>query len=341
MHMNSFFKKVILGQLTVLIVFLFCGCENNNEMHSQTRDNLLGTIITISAYENISDSVFDECFSAVYEIEKKMSVNIPESEISSLNNFSEAVLSDDTYNLIQKGINYSELSNGAFDITIGAVMEKWKQGGAFIRLPEPKEIEDALPFVGYDRIRLSDNNKAEVEKGTKLDLGGIAKGYACDKTVELLKKHNIKAALLDFGGNIYAHGTKQDGSPWRVGLRNPILGEDGYVCILEVSDKTVVTSGGYERYFENEGKAYHHLLDPKTGYQAENDLLSVTIVGDISADADALSTACFVLGKEDGMRRLEDLPGFDGIFITNQNEIYITSNLKDKVTLKNTNFKIV
>jgi thiamine biosynthesis lipoprotein len=169
-------------------------------------------------------------------------------------------------------------------------------------------------------------------------LGGIAKGYACDRAVEILTSHRVKHALLDFGGNIYALGTKPDGEKWRVGIRNPVLGEDGYICVVEVADKTVVTSGGYERYFEHDGKTYSHILDPATGYPAENGLLSVSIVAGNSTDADALSTACYVLGLEAGLALLDSLPDCDGVFVTDEREVYVTGGLTGGVAISDARF---
>jgi thiamine biosynthesis lipoprotein len=175
------------------------------------------------------------------------------------------------------------------------------------------------------------------EEGMALDLGAIAKGYACDRTAEILKEKGIKHGILDFGGNVYALGTRPDGSPWRVGIKMPIIGESGLVCFLEVSDVSVVTSGGYERYFEKDGVIYHHLLDPKTGYPVSNGLLSVSIVAKSSTYADALSTACFVLGLGDGMKLVTDF-GYEGIFVTEDYKIYVTDGLKDVIKILDDRF---
>jgi len=300
-------------------------------------------VISISTYD-AKQNVYDECFNMVLDIDEKMSVNRADSEISKVNQRAgeeKTLVSDDTYKLIEKSKKFSELSDGLFDITIGAVVEKWKVSGIFAKLPKGNEIEETLPLVGYDKIELSPDNYIKLsQKGMKLDLGAVAKGYACDKAVEILKKHNVKSALLDFGGNIYVHGTKNDGSLWKVGIRNPLLNEEGYICYIEVSDKSIVTSGVYERYFSVDDENYHHLIDPRTGYPSDNGLISVTIISPISHEADILSTACFVSGVKDGLKLLEKIPDADGIFITSDKKIYMTDGLKDKIKLTNSEFTI-
>ena len=341
-RINKPFVKIgFLHILCIAILLPLVACQNAGfSLHSQSRDNLLGTVITISSYDKIPADVLEECFASVKDIEDKMSVNIADSEVARLNTLGQAQVSDELYQLIQKAVTWAERSDGAFDITIGSVMELWKNGSHFSRLPSKEEIESALPFVGYQKIKLAEGNQISLENGTRIDLGGIAKGFACDRSLEILKAHDIRNALLNFGGNIYALGTKADGSPWRIGIQNPISGESGHVCIVDVSNKTVVTSGGYERFFEENGELYHHIFDPKTGSPVKNGLLSASIVTDCSADADALSTLCFVLGLEKAIALLEGTPNCEGIFITEQRIIYATSGLQGKLVLTNSTFTI-
>jgi thiamine biosynthesis lipoprotein len=174
----------------------------------------------------------------------------------------------------------------------------------------------------------------------KLDLGGIAKGYACDKATDVLKENGVKSALLDLGGNIYALGKKLDTSDWKVGIVVPYVGENGVACSISVSDKAVVTSGGYQRFFIRDGKTYQHILDSKTGYPVDNDLLSATIVGPSATYADGFSTACFVLGREAGMALIETIPDYEAIFITEDNLIYVTSGLAGQVSILDERFRI-
>jgi len=303
-------------------------------LNSRSQVDLLGTVITISMYDNAPTEVFDVCFDALMDIDNRMSVNKPDSEISLLNNSGQAVLSADLYGLIGKAKDFSQRSKGAFDITINPVMCEWKIETEFVRLPTQSEIDEALVLVGYESMHLLEQRQIQFEKpGMSIDLGAIAKGYACDVVVGILKEKGVKYALLDFGGNIYAQGKKPDGSPWRVGIRNPQTGADGYICTVEVIDKAVVTSGGYERQFERDGVFYHHILNPKTGYPVDNELLSVTIVAPNATEADALSTACFVLGLSGGVELLDIMPGYEGIFVTKQSGIYITDGLAENVKI--------
>ena len=165
-----------------------------------------------------------------------------------------------------------------------------------------------------------------------MDLGGIAKGYAGDEAIKIYKKYGIKSAYINLGGNVVVLGTKPDGKPWRIGVQNPRAENGFYIGIVEVADKAVVTSGDYERFFEENGKRYHHILDPKTGRPADSGLISSTIVTDVSMDADALSTAAFVLGLEKGRALVESLEGVEAIFVTKDKEVYVTDGLRNSFT---------
>ena len=334
----------------VLVTAMLSACSTagvTNTKPELTRDirtDFLGTAIMISAYDKISTKTFDEAFSVVADIDAKMSVNKPDSEISTINNAAGTGIvnvSDETRSLIQTATALSATSGGAFDISVGAVMELWKADGVFCVLPDEGEIEMKQALVGYQNIQIGEDGVGLGLSGMKLDLGAIAKGYACDKALEYLKSQGIQSAMLDFGGNIYAHGTKPDGTTWNVGVRAPFPDENEPICVVSVQDVSVVTSGGYERNFEENGTVYHHILDPKTGYPAQSGLLAVTIVDVSSTRADALSTACFVLGLAEGYRLLETQEGSEGIFVTADYTIVLTPGLVGRVTLQDERFAIV
>ena len=309
----------------------------------ETRTDILGTVISITIYGDADQAIFDEAFAIVSDIDARMSANRQDSEISAIGRESgnhAVLISDDTYELIERAVGFSELCDGAFDITVGSVMELWKTGETFNTRPEDSEISRLLPLVDYRDIILSDGGVMLAEEGMKLDLGAIAKGHACDAVMEYLKAQGVETALLDFGGNIYTFGKKPDGSPWKLGIRSPIIGETGIVCAVTVRDKSVVTSGGYERYFEKGGTVYHHLLDPKTGYPADSGIISMTIIDESSARADALSTACFVLGLEKGLALLESLPGSEGIFILSDKSIVSTSGITGDINIMDERFSV-
>jgi thiamine biosynthesis lipoprotein len=175
----------------------------------------------------------------------------------------------------------------------------------------------------------------------RLDLGGIAKGYACDKAVEILKNAGVKHGIIDMGGNVYAYGAKPDGSPWRVGVKSPFAGENGYFGALAVTGRAVVTSGVYERFFEQDGRFYHHIMDPKTGGPVRNGLVSVTIVGASATQADALSTACFVLGAERGLAALAATSDAEGVFVSEDLTVRVTPGLKNLFRITDDRFRLV
>jgi len=173
-----------------------------------------------------------------------------------------------------------------------------------------------------------------------IDLGAIAKGYAADEIVKLLKDNGVSSAIIDLGGNIFVLGKKQDGSPWKVGVQNPEKSGSDTIGFVTASDKSIVTSGVYERYFEFEGKSYHHILNPETGYPYEKDVLGVSIVSDTSIDGDSLSTTLFALGVDEGLKLIESLDGVNAIFITRDHNLHLSSGFKDIFTLTNDDFKI-
>ena len=222
----------------------------------ETRANLLGTAISITIYGDTDKKVFEEAFSIVADIDTRMSANRDDSEISKIGHASGTTavpVSADTYALIERAVEISKLCGGAFDISIAPIMERWKADEFFCILPQASEISGRLPLVDYGNIILSDGSVMLAEAGMKLDLGAIAKGYACDTVLEYLKTNGVETALLDFGGNIYTYGEKPDKSPWKLGIRSPIIGESSVVCTVTVRNTSVVTSGGYERYFEKNG----------------------------------------------------------------------------------------
>nr|WP_246110687.1 FAD:protein FMN transferase [Thermosediminibacter litoriperuensis] len=293
---------------------------------------LLDTLIKISAYGNGASDAIDAAFDRISDIEKKMNANAQDSEVTAINTaagreFCE--VSPDTFYVIKRGLYFSELSGGRFDITVGPLVKIWGIGTEKARVPEEHEIKRALSLINYRDVLLDEENHGVMLKrpGMGMDLGAIAKGYAADEIIRILKEKGIKSAVADLGGNIYVLGKKPNGEPWKIGIQDPFEIRGEIFATVEVWDKTLVTSGVYERFFEKGGKRYHHLLDTSTGYPVENGLVSVTIIGDSSIDADALSTAVFSLGLKEGMRLVESLPGIEAIFVTSGREVYLTSGV--------------
>jgi thiamine biosynthesis lipoprotein len=234
---------------------------------------------------------------------------------------------DDVFAVIERAVYYAGISDGAFDPTVGPLVSLWGIGGENPRLPGQEEIDAVLPLINWRDIELNREERTVFLKrpGMVLDLGAIAKGYAADEVAAIISKARLPRAIVDLGGNILTYGTKKDKSLWRVGIQDPAESRGAYIGIVEVGEKTVVTSGVYERYFEADGVRYHHIFSPALGYPARNDLLSVTVIAGTSIDADALSTAAFVLGYEKGRALLESLAGIEGIFVFEDQSIRITA----------------
>ncbi|MDD4237280.1 MAG: FAD:protein FMN transferase [Desulfotomaculaceae bacterium] len=240
-------------------------------------------------------------------------------------------VSVDTINMIERSNYFAGSTGGAFDVTIGPVMDLWGFGESEQHVPADEEINRALSLVDYNKVKVDpDNMTAFLSKpGMSLDLGGVAKGYATDEAVKALRAMGIQHAMINAGGNVYALGAKPDGSPWRVGVQDP-RGEKGIIAILSVKDKAVVTSGDYQRYFEQEGVRYHHIVAPSTGKQAR-DVMQATVVAASATDADILSTTLFVLGSKSGMSFVQELPATGAIFVGADKQVSYTDNLTDQL----------
>ncbi|MBS4534874.1 FAD:protein FMN transferase [Clostridium sp. D2Q-14] len=344
-------RKKYIFLLIIPFILIFVGCsdkKNSSNSQEPVSDNAfyLGTIIDISIYDDVPEGIFEELFDRIEDIENKMSLNIKDSEVNEINknagkDFVE--VSSDTYDVIEKGRYYSDITDGHFDITIGPIVNLWQIGTENARIPSEKEIENNLPLINYENILLDKNNKSvKLSKNNMiLDLGGIAKGYAADELAKILDKNNINHAIINLGGNVLAIGSKPDGSPWKIGIQNPYEPRGQHIAVAKVENQTVVSSGVYERNFEKNGTLYHHILDPFTGYPIENNIQGVTIIADKSFDADGLSTGIFALGLETGMNLVEKIDGVDALFITNNKEIYISSGLKNNIDITNNEFKLM
>ncbi|MTI66222.1 MAG: FAD:protein FMN transferase [Firmicutes bacterium] len=334
-----------ISVLLLLFIFIFSGCSNKKISEPKSKTNfLLGTVITLKIYDNPKDEIFTKSFDRIKDIENKMSINIDNSEVIKINenagkNYTK--VSNDTFNVINKGKYYSKLSNGNFDITIGSLVKLWNIGTEDAKVPTENQINLKLPLINYKNITLLEKeNKVKLEKKDMiLDLGGIAKGYAADEVSNILENNDVHHAIINLGGNIYVHGSKVDGTPWKIGIQNPFEPRGDYIGIVKTKNKSIVTSGIYERYFEENGKRYHHILDPSTGYPVRNNLAGVSIIADKSIDADALSTVLFSMGLKEGKKLAETLDGVDAVFITKDKSVHITNNLKNNFKLTNNDFK--
>ena len=308
----------------LLLLLLLCGCsqDENKALNSETRF-LLDTACTVSA--DCDDETLSGAFAVCEELERLLSRTVKGSDVYRLNETDGFVsVSDDTLRLLEKSVYYGNLTDGKFDITICPVSELWDFKNQIV--PSRSEIAEALKSVDYHSIEIK-GNTANLN-GKKIDLGGIAKGYITDKVVSYLEGKGVKKALVNLGGNIKVTGK------FNIGIRKPFTEE--ILLNMPLENKSAVTSGIYERYIEKNGKIYHHILDPETGYGVENELASVTVIGDNSCDCDALSTVCMLVGNEKSAEILKD-NNAEAVFIGRDGKITLTSGLyreNDKIYFK-------
>ena len=299
----------------------------------------MDTVMICSTYgENSSDAAFaaeDE----IYRLEALLSRTREDSAVSRINSGEAGAADEEVRSLIQKAMEYSEATGGAFDITLAPVSSAWGFTEDTYRVPSQEELEALMAHVGMDHVHLTENG-VELDPGTQIDLGAIAKGYASDMVAELYEQWEIPRGLARLGGNIYAKGTRPDGGLWRVGVQDPANPEDSnaLVGILELSDAFAVTSGGYQRYFEEDGETYHHIIDPATGRPAESGLTSVTVVADRASGGgtmcDAFSTALFVMGEEKALDFWRTSGyDFDLVLVTEDGRVLVTEGIADVFTL--------
>ena len=350
MHLYS--KKTVCYFIILFLSssLLITGCMYEQTFSSDaplSKENyLLGTIVNITLYDHQSDALIDEVFSELSKLENILSVNKSNTLIDQINassGVSPVEVDEETYHLIEKSLYYSELTSGAFDITIGPIVKLWNIGFQNFRVPSQSEIDDTLPLVDYHLVTLSEaNHSVYLEKsGMQLDLGGIGKGYAADKVAQLLRQKGVQRAMINLGGNLYALGDKPNHEPWVIGIQDPLDSRGESLGSIAVSNKSIVTSGIYERYNTAEnGKTYHHLLNPSTGYPFDNEIAGVSIISDSSTDGDALSTSTFALGVKEGIDFIESLDGVDAIFVTTDRKIYITSGIKENFHLLSSDYSI-
>lgn len=287
----------------------------------------------VRAAEEIRDKVFGE----IERLEKLFSRSIPGSDVVAVNENAghRAVkVSPEVFYVTEQALEFAELTEGAFDPTVAPLTDLWGFFSDYeYRVPDPEEIKDTLPLVNYALVELEPGDRTIFlpRSGMGLELGGIAKGFIVDRTLEILAEAGVNNAYVN-AGDIGLLGTRPDGEPWRIGVRNP-RDQRGMIAVLPLINKSVDTSGDYERAFEEDGVRYHHILDPETGMPAQA-LASVTVIADTTMEADVLSTAAFVMGPDRGFKLIEELPGIDGIFVTPELEITYTSGLEDSIELE-------
>lgn len=299
------------------------------------------TITVISPSREKAKEAVEAGFIEMKKLEQRLSFFSPESEITAINRASGSTpvkVSRETLDIIKKAVEIANYTNGAFDPTIGPVMKLWRFSSQNFKpsIPPEDKIKNTLRFVDYKKIKI-DASASEIfleEKGMELDLGGIAKGYAADRAIEAIKAKGVKAALVAVAGDIKGFGLKSGLQPWKVGIQNPRPEDENIFATLYLNDKAISTSGDYQRFFIKEGKRYHHVLNPHTGYPASG-VISVSVIAPEGYAADSLSTGIFVLGPKKGIKILESM-GLDGIIVDADKKIFLTKSLKGKVNIEKT-----
>ncbi len=326
------------GNYLILFLFLFiisCHTERLYKKTSILMDTLV-SVTVVSDSKKEAESAIEEAFSEIRRLEGLINFYSSESEISMINKnagIKPVKVSRETMDVIKKAIYVSEITEGAFDITVGPLVRLWDFHKRI--KPEEEKIKEAKRYVGYRDIIIDERDSTVFlrRKGMYIDPGGIVKGYTADRVVEILKRRGIKAGLVAVAGDIKAFGRKPDGNPWIVGVRNPRSEKrDDLIATLELNERAISTSGDYERYFIIDGKRYHHILNPETGYPAE-DSVSVTVISEDGYLADGLSTGFFVLGSQKslGIAKRYNL----GLIIVDKTmKIYTTENI-DGLKIKN------
>ena len=329
-------RALTLSATYVFASLLLSGCEKEQKTISKDF-YAMDTYMSITCEGKNSQEAVETSINRIENLEKELSVTIENSEVRRINNGEKVVISEDVKYLLDRSVDIYDKTKGAFDIALYPLIERWGFRTGELDIPDNSEIKDYLKVCKTSNLRYKKGDEEiDLAEGQGIDFGGIAKGYASDEVVKILRNKNIDSAYMSLGGNVYCMGLKSDNTKWRVGIINPLKPDDtgSLLGVVSVKDKAVVTSGGYERYLEDEqtGKRYHHIIDPDTGYPADKDLLSVTIVCESGVMADGLSTACYVLGFEKAVEYWK-LYGkedkFDIIMMTEDEKIYVTKGLED------------
>lgn len=319
-----------------LLAGVLTGCSAPAEEMQQPVERSLfamNTYMTFTAYGEDAQAALQEAEECIQQVEGLWSVTDKDSEIYQANHSGgqPVTVSEETAEIISFALEMAQRTGGALDPTIYPVLTAWGFTTDSKQVPSQQQIAQLLEQVGYDRIQIN-GSELTVPDGMELDLGAVGKGYTADLVTEILRRHGVSSALISLGGNIQAIGSRPDGSDWRLGIRAPW--ESGNLGVLTVSDAAVVTSGGYENYFDDEqGNIYWHILDPSTGYPADSGLQSVTIVGREGKMCDALSTALFVMGAQSAEQYWRENGGFEMLLVTDSGEILITEGIAENFTL--------
>ena len=360
---HSCFFYLILCTVLVCPMLLFTGCGNITDADTSTTGNQpisissikLNTAIQITIYDSQDKSLLDDCLALCDRYELIFSRTNEKSELYKLNHRKDTSdkdpnadgqttpypvsgtadtwhISEDLASLLSQGLSITRESDGAFDIAIAPLTSLWDFTAEDPKVPDDAAIQKALPLCSSDGVTIDGQDITLPSDDIQFDVGAIAKGYIADRMKDLLVKKGVKSAIINLGGNVLCIGSKPDGTPFKVGIQKPFADRNETEAVMDITGKSVVSSGIYERCFKQGGKLYHHILNPQTGYPYDNGLISVTIISDQSVDGDALSTTCFALGLEDGLKFAEK-KGVQAVFITEDYELHYTDGFQDEINV--------
>ena len=327
-------KKLLLPALALALLLIACS-SGQKVLAGNTFG--LDTLVELKIYQYPNkdrDTLIDDTFDQMDQLENTLSMHVEGSDIDRLNKsagVAPVTVSDLTYRVLKDSLFFSEKTDGLFDITTGPLIDLWAIDPPDGHYPSQAELDATLPLIDYHKIQFMDDNQIELaDKGMVVNLGAIAKGTIADELKSYLISRGVKSALINLGGNVLALGSKPDGSSFVVGIQDPDSPLGNYLLSIKIADESVVSSGDYERFFVYNGKVYHHILNPKTGFPADTNIKQVTIVTANSQKADGLSTSVLLLGVQKGIQLIESLEGVEAILITKDHFVYFTEGLRDR-----------
>ena len=339
----NFMKKKITAILMVILIGIMaagCGQQQKTEQTAGTEKSAsqdifaMDTYMSVTAYGADAESAVSDAIAEIERLDALLSTGETDSEIYKLNQNGGGSISEDTSYLLERALEIWKSTDGCFEIGIYPLMQEWGFTDGNYKVPDKETLQKLLPLADSSKIDFNEKDQTVSfeQDGMEIDFGGIAKGYTSGRIMDIFREHGIKSGMVSLGGNVQVLGIKTDGSKWRVAVQNPEDTEN-YLGVLETQDRAVITSGGYERYFEQDGKTYQHILDPKTGYPADSGLTSVTIVSADGTLADGLSTSLFVMGKEKAVAYWRaHSEEFDAILVEKDGTVSVTENIADQFT---------
>ncbi len=319
-------KKCAVFLAVLLFAALLSSCGNAAE----SRLFMMDTVMDLKLWGDGAKECLRDMQTVLSELDRDLSAYRKESELVRVNSGEELSVGRYMLEVTSAALEYSERTDGAFSPLLGSLIELWGVGEKNY-VPTSEEISAALFGTELSNVELS-GEKIALKNGAKLNLGAITKGYASDIMRDMLIKHNVPRAVVSLGGNVYVHGTKEDNTPWNVALRDPKGGENDYFATVSLSDRFVISSGDYERYFERDGVRYHHIMDPKTGAPARSDLLAAIVVSENGALGDAYSTATYVMGRERALEFWRENTDFELVLVGRDGTVTVTECLSDCFT---------